>query len=150
MPQGNDAQAAVSELADRFGLGDASAEDLVSASRARFNQDARQAMLQPRDDEATGEMDEAEAAKAVDVDADAVTDFAVRGDYVSVRFTDDSGRTLKRYAVLPGSKTERAEKKAAERAEKAAAKSDDADESPKRATSAEEDDESKSSKSRKG
>ena len=98
MPAGNDADAAVAELADKFGIGDARAEDLVSMSRERYPREMRKAMLKPKDKAATAALDLGKAAKAVDVPAKSVTGASVRGDYVIVRYKDKTGRVHKRGA----------------------------------------------------
>jgi hypothetical protein len=100
MPAGNDAAAAVAELADRFGLGDARAEDLVSARRKRYSREAKSALRKERNKEETDKVSQSQAAKAVEVKTDAVTGYAVRGDHLVVRFTDDTGRAHKRAVPL--------------------------------------------------
>jgi hypothetical protein len=92
MPAGNDAAAAASELADKFGKGEARAEEVVAAARARRTSAVASAQLLPRDEEATEALDLKEVAKAAKVKT--VLSAAVRGDQV-VYVAEDKGRQFK-------------------------------------------------------
>lgn len=130
MPAGNDSAAAQAELADQFALGQARAEDLRSANRARYPNELRTAQLKERNDEATEALDWSKAASACDVDVEDVLDAAVRGDQVVVVFEDDRGDTQKACCYAEdagvevqtvGSRAQRRRREAAEAAiEKAA------------------------------
>lgn len=95
MPAGNDAAAAATELADRFAIGQARAEDLRDANRNRFSNDLRTAQKLDRDEEATAQLDWGKAASACDVDLEDVIDAAVRGGYVVVVYENERGDALK-------------------------------------------------------
>lgn len=95
MPRGNDAAAAVAELADKFAAGEARAEDLQAASRSRVSSELREAQLKEIDVDATEEVDWDRAAKACEVDPQDVLDVAVRGDQVVVVYENDRGDSLK-------------------------------------------------------
>lgn len=100
MPAGNDAQAAVTELADRFGLGDARAEDLVNAHAAQYPKELVAAQMLDKDEDLTEEADWGKAAKAVDVKKADVIDIAVRGDICIVVHTDEQGRPHKSWCEI--------------------------------------------------
>lgn len=101
MPRGNDAQAALAELADNFGDGVGRAEELIAASRARYSGLLRTAQLQPVDAEAKEQISKADVAKSADLDENEVLDYAVHGQgrdadkTVIVVYNDERGETHK-------------------------------------------------------
>jgi hypothetical protein len=99
MPAGNDAQAAYSELTDRFGAGHGRAEDLIEARRDAYPEELRAAQLRGVDENATALIDDAEVADAAGVDEAAIQSKAVRGDAVIAVVEGDDGRTAK--VMLP-------------------------------------------------
>lgn len=126
MPAGNDAKAAAAELADRFGTGEARAEDLIAAQQAAMSQQLRAAQLLPRDRSASAELDWEKAAKACGVDADSVIDAAVRGSYVVVVYEDEAGRDHKAVGLASDAGVEAQEvSRGAKRAQRAAESADE-------------------------
>lgn len=98
MPAGNDASAALAELADQFGQGVGRAETLIAASRERFAGVLATAQLKPIDYEATAEMKEdgfGGVAKSAGLDEEEVLDACVAGQYVRYVAIDANGRTFK-------------------------------------------------------
>lgn len=95
MPAGNDAQAAYSELVDRFGAGHGRAEDLIEARRAAYPEELRRAQLTDVDENATALLDDAEVAQAAGVSEAEVQSKAVRGDSVVAVIESSDGRTGK-------------------------------------------------------
>jgi hypothetical protein len=93
MPAGNDASAAATELADKFGRGDARAEQIIEAARSRRSSDVNQAQLQPKDVDATEALDLKAVASAASVKT--VDAASVRGEFVVYVSTDELGRAFK-------------------------------------------------------
>ena len=90
MPAGNDAQAAAAELADSFGRGAGSADDLIKSSRSRYDGDLGNAQLKVAEDV---ELDLSKVAKAAGVKS--VESAAVRGEHIVFVHTDEDGRLVK-------------------------------------------------------
>jgi len=90
MPAGNDAKAAAAELADQFGKGAGSADELIRTSRGRYEGDLGAAQLKVAEDV---EIDLDKVAKAAGVKS--VDSAAVRGDHVVFVHEDDQGRLVK-------------------------------------------------------
>lgn len=95
MPAGNDAQAAYTELVDRFGAGHGRAEDMIEARRDAYPEELRRAQLQEVDNNATALLDDAEVAEAAGVSEAAIQSKAVRGDAVVAVIEGSDGRTAK-------------------------------------------------------
>lgn len=76
MPRGNDKEAALHELADRFGEGTGNAEELIQANLADFSHELLVLSDLPRDEEATAELD---IEKMKGPNGEEVVDAAVRG-----------------------------------------------------------------------
>lgn len=99
MPRGNDQDAAIHDLADRYGQGVGDAELLIDANLASQTQALRKAQILPRDEEAT-----AEARKNMDKitgpNGEKVVAVAVRGSvesperYTVVVVRAEDGRDL--------------------------------------------------------
>lgn len=90
MPAGNDAKAAAAELADQFGKGAGSADELIRTSRGRYDGDLGAAQLKVAEDV---EVDLDKVAKAAGVKS--VESAAVRGDHVVFVHEDEAGRLVK-------------------------------------------------------
>lgn len=90
MPAGNDARAAAAELADQFGKGAGSADELIKSSRSRYDGALGNAQLKVADDV---ELDLDKVAKAAGVKS--VESAAARGDHIVFVHTDDDGRLVK-------------------------------------------------------
>jgi len=90
MPAGNDAKAAAAELADQFGKGAGSADELIRTSRGRYDGDLGAAQLKSVEDV---DLDLDKVAKAAGVKS--VQSAAVRGDHVVFVHEDEDGRLVK-------------------------------------------------------
>lgn len=90
MPAGNDAQAAAAELADQFGKGTGSADELIRSSRGRYDGDLGNAQLKVAEDM---DLDLDSVAKAAGVKS--VQSAAVRGDHIVFVHEDGDGRLVK-------------------------------------------------------
>lgn len=90
MPAGNDAKAAAGELADQFGKGAGSADELIKSSRSRYDGDLGNAQLKVAEDV---ELDFDSVAKAAGVKS--VQSAAARGDHIVFVHEDDAGRLVK-------------------------------------------------------
>lgn len=90
MPAGNDAKAAAAELADEFGKGAGSADELIKTSRGRYDGALGNAQLKVAEDV---ELDLDAVAKAAGVKS--VESAAVRGDSVVYVHEDAEGRLVK-------------------------------------------------------
>ncbi len=98
MPRGNDAQAALQELADKFGKGVGNAEQLIEANLAMRSVRLAKAEQLPRDDAATAKAHEDLVGKKAGPNGEVVVDAAVRraqsgGDPITVIvYQADDGR----------------------------------------------------------
>ena len=90
MPAGNDAKAAAVELADQFGKGGGSADELIKTSRGRYDGALGSAQLKQAEDV---EVDLDKVAKAAGVKS--VVSATVRGDSVVFVHEDEDGRLAK-------------------------------------------------------
>lgn len=90
MPAGNDAKAAAVELADQFGKGGGSADELIKTSRGRY--DGALGAAQLKSAEAV-EVDLDKVAKAAGVKS--VVSATIRGDHVVFVHEDEDGRFVK-------------------------------------------------------
>jgi hypothetical protein len=90
MPAGNDAKNAATELADQFGKGVGSADELVKTSRARYAGDLGAAQLKNADDVELSLDAVAKAAGVKDV-----VSATKRGDTVVYVHEDGQGRLVK-------------------------------------------------------
>lgn len=90
MPAGNDARAAAAELADQFGKGAGSADELIKSSRGRYDGALGNAQLKVAEEV---ELDLGEVAKAAGVKS--VESAAVRGDHIVFVHEDADGRLVK-------------------------------------------------------
>ena len=113
-----------SEVADQFARGAGRAEDLIQASRARYGPELREAQLQPKDEEASEELDWGKAASAADVDSDSVVDASVRGDWIVVAYETEDGRIHKKAVARDEKKAAKADAKETKKAEKKPSKTD--------------------------
>jgi hypothetical protein len=97
MPRGNDSEAALSDLADRFGQGVGNAEVLIAAAQAMRPQRLRRAEMLPRDDKLTAEAREKHVGTKHGPHGSLVIDAAVRRSagqepITVIVYRDDSGR----------------------------------------------------------
>lgn len=126
MPRGNDADAAASELADKFSAGQGDAEALINANNEARPLELIQASNKKTDDEATKEAYDKLVGTNGGPDGEEILDVAVRGGVTIIVFEAEDERVHK--AILeedPGEsekKTSAAKKKA-----NAKAKASDAD-----------------------
>lgn len=90
MPAGNDAEAAAVELADQFGKGGGSADELIKTSRGRYSGALGSAQLKQAEDV---EIDLDKVAKAAGVKS--VVSATARGDSVVYVHEDEDGRLVK-------------------------------------------------------
>lgn len=99
---GNDRSAALTELADKFGQGTGRAEQLIDASRARYQGDLGKAQNLPVDEEASEELrdDLSGLAKTVEVDEKRIITASVRGPYALYVYADSTGREVKEAVPL--------------------------------------------------
>lgn len=91
MPRGNDAAAALKDLADKFGKGVGNAEQLIEANLKMYSQELRRAEILPRDDEATAEVRK-DLSKLKGPNGEPVMDAAVRGGTTVIVYQDEDGR----------------------------------------------------------
>lgn len=91
MPRGNDAEAALHELADKFGKGVGNADQLIEANLQHHTAALRKAEILPRDPERTAEAKENLDSLKVP-DGHTAIDAAVRGGVTVVVTEDETGR----------------------------------------------------------
>jgi hypothetical protein len=89
-PRGNDAEAALHELADKFGRGVGNADQLIEASLARSSQALRAAEMLPRHAAATAEQQKKLIGKKVN--GETILDVAVRGGTTVAVVEAEDGR----------------------------------------------------------
>ena len=90
MPAGNDAKKAATELADQFGKGVGSADELIRTSRSRYDGGLGAAQLKNSEDV---ELNLADVAKAAGVKS--VVSATKRGDSIVYVHEDSEGRLIK-------------------------------------------------------
>ena len=90
MPAGNDAENAATELADQFGKGVGSADELIRTSRSRYDGGLGAAQLKVAEDE---ELNLGDVAKAAGVKS--VVSATKRGDAIVYVHEDADGRLVK-------------------------------------------------------
>lgn len=101
MPRGNDEegqQSALHDLADDFGQGVGSAEDLILGNAAQREPDLVTVSSFPVDQEATNELDLDKLAEGDEYVLDAVVRRSGRSSGTIVVFEDEGGRAQKRLA----------------------------------------------------
>jgi hypothetical protein len=115
MPRGNDGEAALHELADKFGQGVGNAEMLIDATLAANTQELRVAQALPIDHDATAERLK-DIGKLKGPDGKEVVSVAVRGSqsspnrYTVIVYRTEEGRDLvaalddKDKPIMPGAR----------------------------------------------
>jgi hypothetical protein len=95
MPRGNDAEAAASELADKFSAGKGNAEELIDANNAAHPLEVIQASGKKVDDEATKEAYDKLVGTDGGPNGEEILDVAVRGGATIIVYEDENDRMQK-------------------------------------------------------